>query len=155
MNERTILTIVFMVVGAVLAITEIQTLTIYLIAVSLACFVAGAVALVGGGLAGSFAALGAATLVGLPVAHWVRKRLRNREADEVSQDDVGRTATVVSAEDRSIRASYRGSVWDARLATDSAAPPRPGETLRIAAREGNVLVLAPLAAADAGRPVAP
>jgi membrane protein implicated in regulation of membrane protease activity len=149
-NERTILAIVFMVAGAALAVLEIQTLTIYLIAVALACFVAGAVALVGGGLAASFAALGVVTLVGLPVAHWVRKRLRNREADEVAQDDVGRTATVVSAESRSLRASYRGSVWDARLAADGAVLPRPGETLRIAAREGNVLVLAPLSAADAG-----
>jgi len=134
--------IAFLVLGGVLVVAEIHTLTIYLLAEAAACFAAGAVAIAGGSLSATLLVFTAVTLLGLPAAHWMRHRLRNREADEVTRDDAGRSATVVSSEAGRLRVSYRGTVWEARLEAPARGSPRPGETLRISAREGNVLVLA-------------
>lgn len=134
--------IAILVLGGVLVVAEIHTLTIYLLAEAVACFASGAVAIAGGGLDAALITFAAVTLLGLPAAHWIRHKLRNREADEVTQDDAGRTATILSAEADSMRVTYRGTVWEARLETPTGGPPLPGDTLRISAREGNVLVLA-------------
>jgi membrane protein implicated in regulation of membrane protease activity len=134
--------IAFLVLGGLLVVVEMHTVTIYLLAEALACFAGGAVAVTGGGLDVTLGVFTVVTLLSLPVAHWVRRKLRNREAEEVTRDDVGRSATILSAEAGKIRASYRGTVWDARLEESTDASPHPGETYRISAREGNVLVLA-------------
>lgn len=135
--------IALLIAGALVIVVEIQSLTIYLIAVAVACFVAGGLA-VGGhvGLDTTLAAFGLVLLAGLPAAHVFRRRLKNPESDLVSHDDVGATVEVLSASDGMLRVSYRGAQWDARPAAQL--PPermQPGAKLTIVEREGNVLVV--------------
>jgi membrane protein implicated in regulation of membrane protease activity len=142
MQAPEILGTVLLVIGAIIAVSEMHTLTIYLIAVAVACFAGSAAAFAGAGLPISLAVVGVVVLLGLPIAHWVRGRLKNRASDEVSNDDVGRTAKVLETGGETLRVSYRGTAWQARMQDASAAMPQAGQTLRIVAREGNVLVLA-------------
>lgn len=143
MDSATTLGIVLLIVGALAAVSEIHTLTIYLIAIALACFAAGGVALAGGGLMLSLIVLAVIVLLGMPLAHGFRKRLKNRASEDISRDDVGRTVTILDSRGDGLRVSYRGSTWDARLANAAGTAPQAGETCRIASREGNLLVLAP------------
>lgn len=144
MDSATTLGIVLLIIGALAAVSEIHTLTIYLIAVAIACFAAGGVALAGGGLILSLIVLAVIVLLGMPAAHWVRKRLKNRASEDISRDDVGRSVTILESQNNALRVSYRGSVWDARLENASGKAPQAGDTYCIASREGNVLILAPL-----------
>ncbi len=143
MGSATTLGIVLLIIGALAAVSEINTLTIYLIAVAFACFAAGGVALAGGGLTLSLIVLAAIVLLGMPLAHWFRGRLKNRASEDVSHDDVGRIVTVIGNINDTLRVSYRGSAWDARLENASRKAPQAGETYRIASREGNLLILVP------------
>lgn len=132
-----------LIVGALVAISESHTLTIYLLAVALACFVAAGVAFAGGSLPLSLIVLGIVILLGMPVAHWLRGRMKNCASERVSQDDVGRTVSVVEVGGERLRVPYRGSTWNARMQEKYSLDPRVGQTLRIVAREGNTLVLGP------------
>lgn len=143
MDSSTLLGIIFLVVGALVALSEIHTLTIYLIAVAVGLFAAGGLALAGGSLTADLALLAVIIILGLPAAHWWRGKLKNREAEEVMHDDAGRRVTVVGVTDTSLRVDYRGSTWDARLDPAVAATPATGDTFTIARREGNLLILAP------------
>ncbi|MEJ2347153.1 MAG: NfeD family protein [Gammaproteobacteria bacterium] len=135
--------IVLVVVGGILVLVEITSLTFYLIAIALACFVAGAVSLQGATHATTFSVLGITTLLGLPLAHWIRLRLRNGEAERVSQDDAGRMVTVDRVGPDGLRVQYRGSIWSARLSEGEAGALQPGDRLRIERREANELILQP------------
>jgi membrane protein implicated in regulation of membrane protease activity len=139
----TVLGIVLLAIGAIVALAEIHTLTIYLIAVAVACFAAGGTALAGAGLDVTLTVLAVVILLGLPVARWASARLKNRASEEVTRDDVGLNVTVIDTEGGSLRVSYRGTTWDARLNRTDGPPARPGDRCRIVAREGNVLVLEP------------
>lgn len=133
--------IVLLVIGGLLVVTEINTLTIYLLAVAVGCFAAGAASVYGASLDYTFGILGAVTFLGLPLAHWVRVRLRTPEADSLSQEDTGHRVTVQSVTPEYLRVMYRGSVWSARLAGEQDADIRRGDSLQIVSREGNVLVV--------------
>lgn len=133
-----------LVAGALVVVAEVHTLTIYLIALAAACFVSGGLALgAHTGLDVSLIAFAIVLFAGLPVAHYVRRRLQNPESERVSHDDVGAPVTVVAVHQGRVRVSYRGSEWDARP-TAGLAPERlaAGATLWIAARDGNTLVVA-------------
>lgn len=147
MNKHEILGTVLLVIGALLAVSEMHTLTIYLLAVALACFVGGAVAFVGGSLTSTLAAIAVVLLLGLPIAHWLRARMKNAASESMSQDDVGRDVLVIESGNGRLRVNYRGTAWDARLSKADATLPRPGQNLRIVARDGNTLVLEAVAAA--------
>lgn len=142
MDSSTLLGIVFLVVGALVALSEIFTLTIYLLAVAIGLFAAGGLALAGGSLTADLALLAAVIILGLPIAHWWRGKLRNHASEAVTRDDVGRQVTVVSVDGTDLRVDYRGSTWDARLGPGVAAAPATGDTFVIARREGNLLILA-------------
>ena len=144
MDSATILAIVLLVIGAIAAVSEIHTLTVYLLAVAVACFAAAGIAFAGGGLVWSLAVLGIISLLGMPFAHWLRKRLRNPASEQVSHDDSGREATIRESPKGKTRGPARGAAWDARLDDPNAAPPAAGEACRIVAREGNLLVVAPV-----------
>lgn len=135
--------IVLLVIGGLLVVAEINTLTFYLLAVAIACFAAGTASIYGATLDYTFGVLGVVTLIALPAAHWLRLRLHTPDADHVSQDDVGHLVTVESITPEYLRVVYRGSVWSARLADARAADVHQGDTLRIVSREGNVLLLEP------------
>lgn len=132
--------------GAVIVMVEVHTLTIYLIALAVACFAAGGLALTAHtGPDTTLAAFALVLFAGLPVAHFARRRLRTQDSERVSHDDVGALVTVITVRsDGRLRVTYRGAEWDARPATgvmiDGLAP---GTPLVIAARDGNTLLLAP------------
>lgn len=133
--------IALIVLSATLIVLEMHTLTIYLLAAAAAGLAGGVVALAGGGLLWTLVSMAVTGVVALPLAHWVKGHLRNRASDDVSREDTGHRVTVVAAEDGMLRVSYRGSTWNARLRDSAAAPPQPGHTLIICAREGSTLVL--------------
>jgi len=141
MDNNEIFGTVLLVIGALVAVSEMHTLTIYLIAIAVACFAGGAVAFMGAGLTTTLTVVGVVTLLGLPIAHWVRGRMKNVASDQVSNDDIGRDVTVLESGNGRLRVTYRGTAWDARLVAADATSPLPGQTLRIVAREGNTLVL--------------
>ena len=133
--------ITLLITGGILVLVEINTLTFYLLAVAVACFVAGAASVYGADLTFTLGLLGIIVLLGLPVAHWVRLRLRTPEADRVSNDDVGRDVTVKNIAPDGLRVLYRGALWSARVADGDADGVLPGDLLRIARRDGNLLLL--------------
>lgn len=141
-NVKTI-GIALIVLSASLVVLEMHIQTVYLLAAATVCIAGGAVALAGGGPVWALSAMVATGVVALPLAHWARRRLKNRASEEVSRDDTGHSVTVVEAEGGRLRVAYRGSTWNARLREPSATAPEPGHTLVISAREGNTLVLDP------------
>lgn len=143
MTSAEILGAVLLVIGALIAVFEFHTLTIYLIAIAVACFAGAGVAFAGGGFSLSLIVLAVVTVLGMPVAHWARGKLKNRASDEVSQDDVGRSVIVVLAERDRLRVSYRGSDWNARFQSMPPTSAQAGDICRIVAREGSVLVIIP------------
>lgn len=144
--------IALLITGALVLVAEIQSFTIYLIAVAVACFVAGGLAVSGSaGLDITMTAFGLVLLAGLPTAHLARRRLKNPESDRVSRDDVGATVEVVSVRNGMLRVSYRGAEWDARTAGEL--PPEhlvPGARLTVVERDGNTLVVSAADTAAAG-----
>jgi membrane protein implicated in regulation of membrane protease activity len=138
-----IIGIALIVVSASLIVLEMHTLTIYLLAAAAACLAGGVIALAGGGPIWTVSGMAITAVVALPLAHWARRRLKNRASEDVSRDDIGHSVTVVEAAGGTLRVAYRGSTWNARLRDSSAAVPQPGHTLVISAREGSTLVLEP------------
>ncbi|HEX7338778.1 MAG TPA: NfeD family protein [Rhodanobacteraceae bacterium] len=143
MDTSTLAGIIFLVVGALVLLSELHTLTIYLLAVAAGLFAAGGLALAGGGLTADFALLAIIIILGLPIAHWWRRKLKNRASEDISQDDIGNKITVVAINGPHLRVDYRGSTWDARLADDAIAMPSVGATCTIARRDGNTLFITP------------
>lgn len=131
---------VFLVVGAFVLIIELHNLTIYLLAGALGLFAASGMAFAGYSLTVDFIVLAVVIILCLPGAYWWRRKLKNRAAEAVSNDDAGRTATVVSIAGQVLRVRYRGTMWDGRLATNDA-PAVVGNDYVIVRRDGNLLIL--------------
>lgn len=142
MDSSTLLGIVFLVVGALVLLSELHTLTIYLLAIAAGLFAAGGLALAGGSLTATLILLAAVVILGMPLAHWARRKLKTRESEAVTHDDVGHRVDVVGVDGAALRVAYRGSTWNARLETATTTPPTVGDTCTIARREGNTLILA-------------
>jgi len=136
--------VLWIIAGLVLVIAELVTGTFYLLVLGVGAFAAAIVAWAGGNalvqvLAGGLFAIGG----GLLVHHWHES---NRKADEGRSNLLDRGQPVVlegwSNEAAGIaRVKYRGTSWDARVATP-ASRPTPGSTLYIQGQEGHTLVVA-------------
>lgn len=135
--------IALIVLGASLTVLEMHSLTVYLLAAAVTCFVGSVIALLGGGPFWVVSAMTITGVVALPFAHWTRGRLKNRASEDVSKDDTGHSVTVIEAAGGVLRVAYRGSTWNARLRDSSAAVPQPGHVLVISGREGSTLLLEP------------
>jgi membrane protein implicated in regulation of membrane protease activity len=125
------------IVAAALTAAELVTGTFYLLVVGLAVACGGVVAWLGGSAPYQWITASILGVVGvLALERW--KRGRGRSPDHPALD-VGQMVKVQSwGPDRTARVSYRGSTWDAELAT----PDTPqGETMYIAATRGSVLIL--------------
>jgi membrane protein implicated in regulation of membrane protease activity len=133
--------VALIVISASLILLEMHTLTLYLLAAAAACLAGGAVALAGWGPVGAVSVMALTGAVALPLAHWSRGRLRNRASEDVTQDDIGHSVTVLEVDGTTLRVSYRGSTWSARLRDPAEGVPGPGSRLLISAREGSTLVL--------------
>jgi membrane protein implicated in regulation of membrane protease activity len=130
--------IVWWIMAAVLVGVELATGTFYLLAVGAAFFIGGLVAWIG--LEGwiQFAVAAAASVAGVAAAH--RWRKGHAQAPQMPGPDIGQTVKVIEwRENGAARVHYRGTDWDAELAT--AQTPRQ-ETMVIQEMRGSVLVLA-------------
>jgi len=125
------------IVAAALIAAELLTGTFYLLVIGLAVACGGVVAWLDWSTPYQWltaSVLGVAGVIALE--RW--KRGRGRSPDQPALD-VGQMVKVQSwGPDRTARVSYRGSTWDAELAS----PETPqGETMYIAATRGSVLIL--------------
>jgi len=125
------------IVAAALIAAELLTGTFYLLVVGLAVACGGVVAWLGASEPYQWLTASILGVVGVvALERW--KRGRGRSPDQPALD-VGQMVKVQTwGPDRTARVSYRGSTWDAELAT----PETPqGETMYIAATRGSVLIL--------------
>jgi membrane protein implicated in regulation of membrane protease activity len=128
---------IWWIVAAALIAAELVTGTFYLLVVGIAVACGGVAAWLGS--SGPYPWLTAGVL-GLAGVVLLERWKRGRGATPTQPGlDVGQMVQVQSwGPDRTARVSYRGSTWDAELA--SADTPQ-GETMYIAATRGSVLIL--------------
>ncbi len=129
------------IVAAALIAAELLTGTFYLLAVGVAVACGGIAAWLGWSAPNQWLTAGILGIVGVALLEWWK---RGRATPRQPGLDVGQMVRVQTwGPGRTARVSYRGSTWDAELAT----PDTPqAETMYIAATRGSVLILA------AGRP---
>ena len=135
---------VWWIAAAALVGAELVTGTFYLLAVGVAAALGGMAAWLGAGVPLQFLIAGGSGVVLTIAAH----QWRLRQAPQLPQIalDVGQAVQVQTWNaDGTARVAYRGTLWDAELATLNT--PR-AETLYIVATRGSVLVLSD------GRPAA-
>ena len=129
--------VVWWIMAAVLVGVELATGTFYLLAVGAAFAIGGVAAYIGLETWIQFAVASLFTVVGISVAH--RWRQRRAQPPPMPGLDVGQTVRVIEwRENGTARVHYRGSQWDAELA--SADTPR-AETMTIQDMRGSTLVL--------------
>jgi membrane protein implicated in regulation of membrane protease activity len=124
------------IAAAALIAAELLTGTFYLLVVGIAVACGGVAAWLGSGPPYQWLTAGILGVVGVGLLEqWKRTRATPRQASL----DVGQMVRVQSwGPDRTARVTYRGSTWDAELAT----PDTPqGETMYIAATRGSTLIL--------------
>lgn len=134
--------VLWVIAGLVLVIVELVTGTFYLLVLGAGAFAAAAAAWAGAGaivqaFAGGVVAIGGA----IAVHHWHEA---HRKRDEGRANFLDRGQPVVLEQWANepaglARVKYRGTTWDARVAT--ASKPTPGSTLYIEAQEGQTLVV--------------
>ena len=125
------------VVAAVLIGAELVTNTFYLLAIGIAFAIGGAAAFLGASIGVQWLIAGVLAFAGTIAAH--RWRLSRGEPAAQPDLDVGARVRVETWHpDGTARVLYRGTHWDAVLASD-ATPRRP--TMYIVATRGSTLVL--------------
>jgi membrane protein implicated in regulation of membrane protease activity len=130
--------IVWWIMAAVLVGVELATGTFYLLAVGAAFVIGGIVAWLGFEGWIQFAVAAVASVAGVTAAH--RWRRGHAQTPQMPGADIGQTVKVIEwRENGAARVQYRGSYWDAELATPQT--PRQ-ETMVIQEMRGSVLVLA-------------
>ena len=126
------------IAAAALIAAELLTGTFYLLAVGIGVAGGGIAAWLGWGAASQWLTAGTLGVVGVGLLEsWKRRR---GGAPRQPALDVGQMVQVQSwGPHRTARVSYRGTTWDAELAT----PDTPqADTMYIAATRGSVLILA-------------
>jgi membrane protein implicated in regulation of membrane protease activity len=125
------------IAAAVLMAAELVSGTFYLLVIGIAVALGGVAAWLGAALPLQFGVAGALGVALTIAAH--RWRLAHASPPLQPSLDVGQTVNVKSWNaDGTARVAYRGSTWDAELASTDL--PR-AETLYIVAMRGSVLVL--------------
>jgi membrane protein implicated in regulation of membrane protease activity len=125
------------IVAIVLAGAELVTGTFYLLAIGVAFAIGGVAALLGASIALQWLVAGVLALVGTSLAHHWRRR-RGEPPSQPELDVGARVRVETWHADGTARVLYRGTHWDAVLA--SKATPRRS-TMYIVATRGSTLVL--------------
>lgn len=129
--------IVWWIMAALLVGVELATSTFYLLAVGAAFVIGGFAAWLGLDTWIQFAVASIASIAGVAAAH--RWRKSNAQTPQMPGPDIGQIVKVIEwRENGTARVQYRGSQWDAELATPQT--PR-GETMVIDEMRGSVLVI--------------
>jgi len=124
--------------AAILVGAELLTGTFYLVALGVAFAVGGAVAWLSGSFSTQLLIAGALSVAGTFAAY--RWRQRPGVAPPEQSLDVGQTVRVATwKDDGTARVIYRGSQWDAELATAAGART---ETMVIVGTRGSRLIIA-------------
>lgn len=125
------------IAAAILVGAELVTGTFYLLAIGIAAAMGGVAAWLGASLEMQFLIAGGLGVALIGAAHhW-----RVRQATPPPQDslDIGQAVQVLTAKpDGTVRVSYRGTEWDAELASPRAAL---SKTLYIVATKGSRLIV--------------
>ena len=130
--------IVWWIMAALLVGVELATGTFYLLAVGAAFVIGGLVAWLGFEAWIQFAVASIGSVAGVVAAHRWRKTLA--QTPQMAGLDIGQTVKVIEWRDNgAARVQYRGSYWDAELATPQTAR---HESMVIQEMRGSVLVLA-------------
>lgn len=127
---------IWWVLAAVLVGAELMTGTFYLLAVAVAFAVGGLAAILNVSLPLQLVTAGVVAVVGTMVAH--RWRLK-RVVPQQPPFDVGQPVKVLDWRDDRARVFYRGTQWDAELATPGVAR---AETMYIVGTKGSILLIA-------------
>ena len=130
--------LIWWVLAAVLIGIELITGTLYLLAVGFAFVVGGLVAWLDASLAMQLVVSGVLSVVGVMIAH----QWRARRALPTTQPslDLGQSVRVQTwRDDGSARVEYRGTQWDAEVATGETAR---AETMFIVGVRGSTLLIA-------------
>ena len=129
--------VLWWIIAAVLVGVELVTGTFYLLAVGAAFAIGGLAAWAGLDTWVQFAVASVLSVLGVSAAH--RWRKSRAEPAPMASLDVGQTVRVIDwRDDGTARVHYRGSQWDAVLATPDT--PR-SETMIIKDMRGSTLVL--------------
>ena len=129
--------VLWWIIAAVLVGVELVTSTFYLLAVGAAFAIGGVAAWAGSRHMGAVCDRVPLSVVGVSVAH--RWRTSRAEPPPMAGLDVGQTVRVIEwRENGTARVQYRGSQWDAQLATPDT--PR-AESMVIKDMRGSTLVL--------------
>lgn len=141
MERMEVLGTALLLIGMLAAVSEMHSLTFYLLVVAIAAFAGAAAAFLGLGLPGTLVLMTVVMLLGLPLAHYSRRWVANHASDAVTHDDIGNEVVVLAVNAEALRVDYRGTGWQAQLQDPAAALPAAGQRLRIVARRGNLLIL--------------
>jgi membrane protein implicated in regulation of membrane protease activity len=136
--------LMWVVAGFVLVIAELLTGTFYLLVIGIGAFAGAAAAWMGGNAIVQALLGGTVALIGTWLVHlW--HRAQPKDAPGTSNFlDRGQPVVLESWANESARVArvkYRGTTWDARVAT-AAQQLAPGTTLYIEGQEGGMLVVA-------------
>ena len=129
------------IAGFVLIIAELVTGTFYLLVIGVAALVGALVAFLGGAFWLQALSAGAATLIGVYLAHrWLKKSPKKINTE--NSLEVGQTVVFehwVDEASGAARVKYRGASWDAKVTGST----KPGDTLTIRALQQGVLQVGP------------
>lgn len=135
-------TLVWLVIGTVLIVTELMTGTFYLLIFGFAAWVGAASAYFNYGVQLQLAVAGVAALIGLIIVVPYDIRRRSRAAKTNDDLDIGNDVTVETVAAARLRVNYRGASWDAVI--DGDAPMlKTGDVCVITSVRGNTLVVRP------------
>jgi membrane protein implicated in regulation of membrane protease activity len=133
--------LLWIIAGFSLVIVELLTGTFYLLVIGVGAFAGAAVAWAGGGYLVQAVGACAVALVGTWfVNRWHRARQPGSARDNFL--DLGQPVVLeswVDAASGTARVRYRGTTWDARIATDTR--PELGATLVINGQDGSTLLV--------------
>lgn len=133
----------FLAAGIILIVLEMSTLTFYMAALAFAA------------LATALAAwlyplewwqatvvFAAASIVALPLAHVLRRRMQGSKADPLGDMDKGGLVTVAEDDNGVLKVKYRDSLWEA--VWEGAGRPSIGQRAEVTARDGARLRVKPV-----------
>ena len=135
--------LVWVIAGFILVIAELLTGTFYLLVIGIAAFAGAGVAWLGGHGIAQAGVAGLVALIGAWLVHMWHDRQPKDAPGTSNFLDRGQAVVMESwanEEARLARVKYRGTTWDARVAT-AAQPLIPGATLYIEGQEGGMLLV--------------
>ena len=133
----------FLAAGIILIVLEMTSLTFYMAALAFASLVTALAAwLYPLAWWQATVVFAAASVVALPLAHFLRHRVQGSKSDPLADMDKGALVTVAEDGAGRLKVKYRDSLWEA--VWEGADQPRIGQRAEITARDGALLRIKPV-----------